>query len=663
MNLPRKLNYYELLGVSSDATLEEITAAYERELSKFTSSSENENIDPIEEKIRTYIAKELEFAYIVLKYSAGKEVYNDYLGENAASVESTLKAKDEAAYTKFTTSLSFGMVDKRKVLEVSRDATDNEIEEAFLTHAYSYHPDLAINASKDEETKELIGKIYTLLKSSYDSLKDEESRLSYLDEERQYFEKRFPRKDRSPKNNQEDASVTSKSPEDTTFNFKGTESQTATQQLEKTAEEVEKEISKKVKTLGENVKGLEQEFLNTVENIEEEIKQATQPVAKKQPEPQEELPKNTQPGKTPSENQNQQTQKKQKLEPEAKQKEEPHQSTFETEKSKTEDPFILIYQTAPKKTPKSKEPGGKRLAKPKTLGETIKDSWQEVREDEKAYPLKERHKDIEKNIHKAHYPANPNVLSEGWYRLKSGLLHVTAEGVHQLIKLSYITKDGPIKFIMRNRINIAATAAAILVASSSQAKSNEKIPVIDEPQTTITDIDKSSFDNPLVNDSKLIFNKDDTSIIADYDPEETIVLNRVHIVGKEETLANLAEESNTPIEYIMEVNDLTDDNVAFGQTINIPYFISKEDLSYYQSSKQYRGNISLREFALQNETDVETLALLNKEAIEVTNRRGEKHYTVQSRTLMVPTFPTSDELTTQKEEAQTYTKSALNGTN
>lgn len=662
MNLPRKLNYYELLGVSSDATLEEITAAYERELSKFTSSSENETIDPIEEKIRAYIAKELEFAYIVLKYSAGKEVYNDYLGKNAASVESTLKAKDEAAYTKFTTSLSFGMVDKRKVLEVSRDATDNEIEEAFLTHAYSYHPDLAINASKDEETKELIGKIYTLLKSSYDSLKDEESRLSYLDEERQYFEKRFPRNDRTPKNNQDEATETSKSEENTIFN-KETEDQNVTQQLEKTAEKVEKEISKKVQTLGEDVKDLEQEFLNTVENIEEEIKQAAQPAAKKQPEPQEELPKNTQTEKTSPENQNQKTPENQKQEPEVKQKEEPKQATFETEKSTTEDPFILIYQTAPKKTPKSKEPGGKRLAKPKTLGETIKDSWHEVREDEKAYPLKERHKDIEKNIHKTRYPAHPNILSEGWYRLKSGLLHVTAEGVYQLTKVSYITKDGPVKFIMRNRINIAATVAAILVASSSQAKSNEKIPVVDEPQTTITDVDKSNFDNPLINDFELVFDKDDTSVIADYNPEETIVLNRVHIVGKEETLADLSKESNTPIEYIMEVNDLTDDNVTFGQTINIPYFISKEDLSYYQSSKQYRGNMSLREFALQNETDVETLALLNKEAIEVTNRRGEKHYTVQSRTLMVPTFPTSDELTAQKEEAKTYTKSALNGTN
>ena len=280
--------------------------------------------------------------------------------------------------------------------------------------------------------------------------------------------------------------------------------------------------------------------------------------------------------------------------------------------------------------------------KTRSFAETIRTGWKEVREDEKTEPFKERHKNVSDYIaHSKLAYANPVIFNIG-----SGVIHVCCETWYQLCKFRYITEDNLPKFIIRNRVTIGSLLlAGTLILVPKHALSPDTTPDQTPSAPGATDTLKPG------NDLE----------------DDTIVLNRIHVVESGDTVSEYSRESNSTIKYIAKVNDLEvnyDDsvNIQAGQKIIIPYVVDKEDLSYYTSSKILPDGMSLSTFASTNETDINTLLRLNPEAIEVKteNSNGVTYY-VTSDTLTVPNFISKSEYKSLKAQTTEYVKT--NGNN
>lgn len=280
--------------------------------------------------------------------------------------------------------------------------------------------------------------------------------------------------------------------------------------------------------------------------------------------------------------------------------------------------------------------------KTRSFAETIRTGWKEVREDEKTEPFKERHKNVSDHIaHSKLAYANPVIFNIG-----SGVIHVCCETWYQLCKFRYITEDNLPKFIIRNRVTIGSLLlAGTLILVPKHALSPDTTPDQTPAAPGATDTLKPG------NDLE----------------DDTIVLNRIHVVESGDTVSEYSRESNSTIKYIAKVNGLEvnyDDsvNIQAGQKIIIPYVVDKEDLSYYTSSKILPDGMSLSTFASTNETDINTLLRLNPEAIEVKteNSNGVTYY-VTSDTLTVPNFISKSEYKSLKAQTTEYVKT--NGNN
>ncbi len=282
--------------------------------------------------------------------------------------------------------------------------------------------------------------------------------------------------------------------------------------------------------------------------------------------------------------------------------------------------------------------------KTKNFTETVKKGWKEVREDEKTEPFKERHKNVSTHLaHSKLADTNPII-----FNVSSGAIHVVAETWYQLYKLRYITEDNLPKFIIRNRVTIGSLLlVGSLIAIPKQASSNE---VPKEIETEVPKITET-------------IEKEETAISVE---EGTITLNRVFLVEYGDTVYDYSVDSNSTIEYIAKTNDLTVNydnsvNIQAGQKITVPYVIDKEDLSYYTSSKTYQSSLPLETFASINETDIDTLLLLNPEAIEIKNKESKNPtYSVISDSLRVPEFLSKSEYKSIKTQTEVYTKTNQN---
>lgn len=299
-------------------------------------------------------------------------------------------------------------------------------------------------------------------------------------------------------------------------------------------------------------------------------------------------------------------------------------------------------QTKQKET-SQKHTSEKSYSDVKTRGfaETIRTGWKEVREDEKTEPFKERHKNVSDHIaHSKLAYANPVIFNIG-----SGIVHVCCETWYQLCKFRYITEDNLPKFIIRNRVTIGSLLlAGTLILVPKHALSPDTTPDQTPAAPGATDTLKPG------NDLE----------------DDTIVLNRIHVVESGDTVSEYSRESNSTIKYIAKVNDLEvnyDDsvNIQAGQKIIIPYVVDKEDLSYYTSSKILPDGMSLSTFASTNETDINTLLRLNPEAIEVKteNSNGVTYY-VTSDTLTVPNFISKSEYKSLKTQTEKAAKVKVN---
>ncbi len=279
--------------------------------------------------------------------------------------------------------------------------------------------------------------------------------------------------------------------------------------------------------------------------------------------------------------------------------------------------------------------------KTRSFAETIRTGWKEVREEEKTEPFKERHKNVSEHIaHSKLAYANPVIFNIG-----SGIVHVCCETWYQLCKFRYITEDNLPKFIIRNRVTIGSLLlAGTLILVPKHALSPDTTPDQTPSAPGATDTLKPG---------------DDLD-------DDTIVLNRIHVVESGDTVSEYSRESNSTIKYIAKVNDLEvnyDDsvNIQAGKKIIIPYVVDKEDLSYYTSSKILPDGMPLSTFASENETDINTLLRLNPEAIEVKteNSNGVTYY-VTSDTLTVPNFISKSEYKSLKTQTEKAAKVKVN---
>lgn len=541
MSLNRKLDYYEILGVSRNATLEEIKAGYRQEIKKFHPDKrafmDKESLDPIDERVKDFLAQQIIDAYRTLKDSSLKATYDATLPEKKSEEE--LISDDLETLTEISRSLRYDFIDIYKLLGVKRNASTTDIDKAFLNLAYSYNPELTVNATKSPKAQDMIKNIYGILEASYNVVNTAEKRVEYDEKTREYLLKRV-------KEHQEKAKA-----------------------------RAQKEEQEKAKARAQKARQ------------EEQARRQAQ--AKKE--------KEQTPPKTES-------------------------SNFEQKNHTT----------------KSENRG----QEPKTMSQSFKEAWQEVRSEEKSYPFTERHKNINKNIHSKYYPYRATLPQYIVYGLKNGLLHVSAELVYQLEKFRYITEDNVPKFIIRNRKSLCGIIVAGVLITSVVTKSNDPVtkPSVEKPTTPVTD--------PVISEDDTVENISDK-----------IVLNRVHVIEFGETLSEYSEDSNTTVEEIKRINNIKDENIIeSGKKIVIPYIISKDDLKYYVSSTEYDSNIPLETYAALYETDVETLLQLNKEAIDkVVLSTGQTAYMPISNTLQVPSFISKNVLDAQKEVSTgAYTK-------
>ena len=192
MSLNRKLDYYEILGVSRNATLEEIKAGYRQEIKKFhpdkRASMDKESLDPIDERVKDFLAQQIIDAYRTLKDSSLKATYDATLPEKKSEEE--LISDDLETLTEISRSLRYDFIDIYKLLGVKRNASTTDIDKAFLNLAYSYNPELTVNATKSPKAQDMIKNIYGILEASYNVVNTAEKRVEYDEKTREYLLKR-----------------------------------------------------------------------------------------------------------------------------------------------------------------------------------------------------------------------------------------------------------------------------------------------------------------------------------------------------------------------------------------------------------------------------------------------------------------------------------------
>lgn len=192
MSLNRKLDYYEILGVSRNATLEEIKAGYRQEIKKFhpdkRASMDKESLDPIDERVKDFLAQQIIDAYRTLKDSSLKATYDATLPEKKSEEE--LISDDLETLTEISRSLRYDFIDIYKLLGVKRNASTTDIDKAFLNLAYSYNPELTVNTTKSPKAQEMIRNIYGLLEASYNAVNTKEKQAEYEEKSREYLLRR-----------------------------------------------------------------------------------------------------------------------------------------------------------------------------------------------------------------------------------------------------------------------------------------------------------------------------------------------------------------------------------------------------------------------------------------------------------------------------------------
>lgn len=257
---------------------------------------------------------------------------------------------------------------------------------------------------------------------------------------------------------------------------------------------------------------------------------------------------------------------------------------------------------------------------------SIRKSYKEVKSDESKYPFKERHRNLNDRFYNNYAGKVDSTGGLIAFRLGQGIVHISAELLYQLSKLSYINKDNLIKYILRNRRLAAAVVAGVIIISNIPGQTNTPEPI------NTGEVAGVVVENPT----------------ETYDETITLIRNYEVVVG--DSFSTLSDMSLTKINTIKAMNGYTSDMLYLGDIIKLPYVVNKEDLQYYTETVDTNG-MSLADLASLYETDEDTLYRLNKEAIGDVDGA----HIITTTKILVPKFITSDELQQRKEgKVKTY---------
>lgn len=260
----------------------------------------------------------------------------------------------------------------------------------------------------------------------------------------------------------------------------------------------------------------------------------------------------------------------------------------------------------------------------KSLLDKLIKSYENSREFERTVTFKKRHDFITKEVfggHKLFEDCDDiidyikKIFSRDAYLYFEE--HGSLEFSYILYKLNRLKSDDILTYLMRNRRTfIGLILVFYLLSGITNDKDNVVLP---------SD----------VSGEEIIENNNSSNLIDGYS------LYKVYKVKEGDTLSKLALDANTTVEKLKNINKLYGDNITVGQKIKIPYYIAKDEIKYYTKSIEIDlNNVSFNDIAEEYGTDERTLYSLN---IEVFYYDGEK-YIITSNSILVPTFPTDEEV-------------------
>lgn len=273
----------------------------------------------------------------------------------------------------------------------------------------------------------------------------------------------------------------------------------------------------------------------------------------------------------------------------------------------------------------------KRGKKPKGAFGKMIDSFKEVREEEKEYPLYERHQDLNRKVREEFHKNVKSVPGEIVYQMTNGTLHVTYEFVHQLKKLKHINDDSLPKYVFRNRKLAAAALAVALMGTIPGGDGNETIIIEQPPAIEITQ--ETEIVDPIEEQFEVVYE------------EPTVTMTQYYEVVKGDTMSRISTRTGVKVYEIQEANNrVGSDKIYIGETLILNRTIDREELKFFTITVPAKG-MTCRELAKMYRTDEETIKMLNKEAIAYINTG----YTILTDTAVVPNFISVEEKDILKE--------------
>ena len=277
-------------------------------------------------------------------------------------------------------------------------------------------------------------------------------------------------------------------------------------------------------------------------------------------------------------------------------------------------------------------------------------AWKEVRAEEKKTPFLKRHKTLSGRIYRNYYKENGSTLDDILFVLKSGSIHIFAEALYQLEKLTHITEDSVPKYVIRNRVLASVLALTLIFSGALATQNGDSDQITNPPGAYQTHTPDSNKNQELGIEDGSYLEEQEKQEQAKESRNYTVI--RKYTIQPDDMLSVLAINANTSIESIMALNNLSSpDLIKYGETLYIPYLINGEDLKYATVAAYYQPGSDLEAFAKKYGTDAASIYELNEEAFE----NGQ----VISSTLLVPTFASQKEIKEAKE-TKTYTYSNNN---
>lgn len=273
-----------------------------------------------------------------------------------------------------------------------------------------------------------------------------------------------------------------------------------------------------------------------------------------------------------------------------------------------------------------------------SFADDLKETYDEIRKEERKKSFVKRHKKINNNIKKVFNYNRDNLGKEIVFNIGGGTIHIFYEALYQLEKLKMIREDGFKKALIRNRVLLTSILCFIIIGNAFGDNLEKDLE---------SDI---QYVNEVASNEN--YEKKEATVILENDVSypSFITLRRNHTVDVGDTLSQLSEDSGTSIYDLKKLNDLKNDMLYYDSKITIPYKISSDNLQYYTMTVPTNSK-SIYDLAIAYETDTETLIKLNEEAIS----KVDNSYIILTDNIVVPNFITYKELVSKKQQSKNNT--------